>query len=238
MGGSQLKLRAVPMAPGAQPFDVEGVVGGSTQLTSKGGAAGGDTMTLEFTALRTINVENFAGAAQHVGCRCAQGGFARVRRVPPGRCQQDRDQKRAAQRGPQRELQAARCRRPGPRVPQLHVPVDTGDGAPVFLLGVREAPSEPFRYLRVPADDQGSMDGFVRMRAALADPAARDKAVRRYVAQAIEPSRRELAEQLSQSASRALAVFAGAMPAAPGKPAGGLQAISDFMEANVPEAER
>jgi cytochrome c biogenesis protein len=62
--------------------------------------------------------------------------------------------------------------------------------------------------------------------------------VRRYVAQAIEPSRRELAEQLSQSASRALAVFAGAMPAAPGKPAGGLQAISDFMEANVPEAER
>ncbi len=109
---------------------------------------------------------------------------------------------------------------------------------PVFLLGVREAPSEPFRYLRVPADDQGSMDGFVRMRAALADPAARDKAVRRYVAQAIEPSRRELAEQLSQSASRALAVFAGAMPAAPGKPAGGLQAISDFMEANVPEAER
>ena len=50
------------------------------------------------------------------------------------------------------------------------LPVDTGDGTPVFLLGVREAPSEPFRYLRVPADDQGSMDGFVRMRAALADP--------------------------------------------------------------------
>ena len=35
-------------------------------------------------------------------------------------------------------------------------------------------PEEPFRYLRVPADDKGAMDGFVRMRAALADPALRD----------------------------------------------------------------
>lgn len=44
------------------------------------------------------------------------------------------------------------------------LPVDAGDGIPVFLLGVRETPSEPFRYLRVPADEQGSMDEFVRMR--------------------------------------------------------------------------
>ena len=62
------------------------------------------------------------------------------------------------------------------------VPVDTGDGQPVFLLGMRERPEEPFRYLRVPADDQGTMDGFVRMRAALADPALRERAVERYVA--------------------------------------------------------
>ena len=56
------------------------------------------------------------------------------------------------------------------------VPVDTGDGQPVFLLGVRERPEEPFRYLRVPADEQGSMDGFVRMRATLADAELRERA--------------------------------------------------------------
>ena len=52
------------------------------------------------------------------------------------------------------------------------LPVDTGDGVPVFLLGVRESPAEPFRYLRVPADDKGSMDGFMRMKAALASSLA------------------------------------------------------------------
>ena len=237
-GGSQLKLRAVPMAPGAQPFDVEGVVGGSTQLTNKGGAAGGDTMTLEFTALRTINVENFAGAPSMSGADVRKVDLRESVESRLGAANKTVTKKELRNVGPSVSYKLRDAAGQAREYHNYMLPVDTGDGTPVFLLGVREAPSEPFRYLRVPADDQGSMDGFVRMRAALADPAARDKAVRRYVAQAIEPSRRELAEQLSQSASRALAVFAGAMPAAPGKPAGGLQAISDFMEANVPEAER
>ena len=237
-GGSQLKLRAVPMAPGAQPFDVEGVVGGSTQLTNKGGAAGGDTMTLEFTALRTINVENFAGAPSMSGADVRKVDLRESVESRLGAANKTVTKKELRNVGPSVSYKLRDAAGQAREYHNYMLPVDTGDGTPVFLLGVREAPSEPFRYLRVPADDQGSMDGFVRMRAALADTAARDKAVRRYVAQAIEPSRRELAEQLSQSASRALAVFAGAMPAAPGKPAGGLQAISDFMEANVPEAER
>ena len=237
-GGSQLKLRAVPMAPGAQPFDVEGVVGGSTQLTNKGGAAGGDTMTLEFTALRTINVENFAGAPNMSGADVRKVDLRESVESRLGAANKTVTKKELRNVGPSVSYKLRDAAGQAREYHNYMLPVDTGDGTPVFLLGVREAPSEPFRYLRVPADDQGSMDGFVRMRAALADPAARDKAVRRYVAQAIEPSRRELAEQLSQSASRALAVFAGAMPATPGKPAGGLQAISDFMEANVPEAER
>ena len=237
-GGSQLKLRAVPMAPGAQPFDVEGVVGGSTQLTNKGGAAGGDTMTLEFTALRTINVENFAGAPHMSGADVRKVDLRESVESRLGAANKTVTKKELRNVGPSVSYKLRDAAGQAREYHNYMLPVDTGDGTPVFLLGVRETPSEPFRYLRVPADDQGSMDGFVRMRAALADPAARDKAVRRYVAQAIEPSRRELAEQLSQSASRALAVFAGAMPAAPGKPAGGLQAISDFMEANVPEAER
>jgi cytochrome c biogenesis protein len=237
-GGSQLKLRAVPMAPGAQPFDVEGVVGGSTQLTNKGGAAGGDTMTLEFTALRTINVENFAGAPSMSGADVRKVDLRESVESRLGAANKTVTKKELRNVGPSVSYKLRDAAGQAREYHNYMLPVDTGDGTPVFLLGVREAPSEPFRYLRVPADDQGSMDGFVRMRAALADPAARYKAVRRYVAQAIEPSRRELAEQLSQSASRALAVFAGAMPAAPGKPAGGLQAISDFMEANVPEAER
>jgi cytochrome c biogenesis protein len=47
--------------------------------------------------------------------------------------------------------------------------------------------------------------------------------------------------QLAQSASRALALFAGGEAvnaASAGKSVGGLQAVADFIEANVPEAER
>jgi cytochrome c biogenesis protein len=123
------------------------------------------------------------------------------------------------------------------------------DGARVYLLGLRETPSEPFRYLRLPADGQDSLDDFVRLRSALADPALRDLAVRRYAQSAVEEGRPELSQALEVSAARALGLFAGAetagaAPAAPDgsgpRPPvpGGLQAVSAFLESNVPEADR
>jgi cytochrome c biogenesis protein len=227
------------MVAGAKAFDVDGVVGGSTQLTNNGGAAGSDTLTLEFTALRTINVENFAGGADNLsGADVRKVDLRESVESRLGAANKTVTKKELRNVGPSVTYKLRDAAGQAREFHNYMLPVDTGDGTPVFLLGVRETPSDPFRYLRVPADDQGGMDGFVRMRAALADAAMREKAVRRYVAQAIEPGRRELADQLEQSASRALAVFAGALPVVPGKPAGGLQAISDFMEANVPEAER
>ena len=48
-----------------------------------------------------------------------------------------------------------------------------------------------------------------------------------------------MATQLTATATRALALFAGAEPVKPGdKPSGGLQAIGEFLETNVPEADR
>jgi cytochrome c biogenesis protein len=109
----------------------------------------------------------------------------------------------------------------------------------VFLLGVRDRPEDPFRYLRVPADDKGSMDGFVRMRETLADAKARTLAIDRYITRTTDPKRPELANQLRTSAARALALFAGTERAkADALTTGGWQAIAEFMEANVPEAER
>jgi cytochrome c biogenesis protein len=121
------------------------------------------------------------------------------------------------------------------------------DSTAVFLLGVRETPADSFQFLRVPADAESSMATFLATRAALADPLKRDEAVRRYVRQAIATDRPDLAAQLTASAARALALFAGAQsvqpaatsPALPAaKPVAGLQAISDFMEINVPQEER
>ncbi|MBS0317810.1 MAG: cytochrome c biogenesis protein ResB, partial [Proteobacteria bacterium] len=94
---------------------------------------------------------------------------------------------------------------------------------------------------RIPADDQGGMEGFIRLRAALADPALRRQAAERYAAEAVEPGKPALAQQLALSAERALGLFAGVSTApndSVGKRTGGLQAISNFIEADVPQAER
>ena len=233
-GGSSVTLRAVPMNGSAQPFNVQGTIGSSSEITN-----GNDKLTLEYTALRVINVENLGEAG------AGAGSGADVRKVDLGQALAQRlgaADKTVSRRG---------MRNLGPSIPsklrdaagqarEYHnymLPVDTGDGTPVFLLGVRATPAESFRYLRVPADDEGSIDGFVRLRAALADPKQRERAVRRYVAQAVDPARPELAEQLAASAGRALGLFAGA-EAVDGKTASGLQAISDFMEAAVPAGER
>jgi cytochrome c biogenesis protein len=237
-GGSHLKLRALPMVAGAKAFDVEGTVGGSTELVGNGGATGGDKLTLEFTALRTINVENLGGA----GGAAVSG--ADVRKVDL------RESVESRLGAANKTVSKKELRNVGPSVTyklrdaagqarEFHnymLAVDTGDGVPVFLLGVRESPADSFRYLRIPADEHSSMDGFMRLYAALGDPAAREQAVRRYVSQAVDASHPELAEQLTQSALRALALFAGSH-GPEGKKVGGLSAISDFMEANVPEAE-
>jgi cytochrome c biogenesis protein len=118
------------------------------------------------------------------------------------------------------------------------VPVDTGDGVPVFLLGMREQPSEPFRYMRIPPDEQGSMDGFFRLRDALADPRMKERAVKRYAANVAGSAR---PEQVAQLANIALGLFSGEQrlkPPKAGERASGLQALADYIEAQVPEPKR
>jgi cytochrome c biogenesis protein len=235
-GGSKVKLKAVPMAAAAKPFEVDGVIGGpSTEITN-----GKEKLTLEYAALRVINVENFADGG-------AMGSGADVRKVDLrhdiesrlGAANKTTKPKVLRNIGPSIGYKLRDAAGQAREYQNYMVPVDTGDGQPVFLLGMREKPEEPFRYLRVPADEQGSMDGFVRMRASLADADTRTRAVERYIAKAVDPKRPEMAEQLRVSAARALALFAGSERAkADATTMGGWQAIAEFMEANVPEPER
>jgi cytochrome c biogenesis protein len=232
-GGSSVKLRAVPMSAATKPFEIEGTIGSSSQLT-RGQAADSDKLTLEYTALRVINVENFAsGGGSAVDVRKVDLRESIDARL--GAANKTVTKKELRNVGPSITYKLRDAAGQAREFHNYMLPVDTGDGVPVFLLGMRETPTETFRYLRIPADEQGGMDGFLRLRTALADPARREAAVRRYAAQAVDPARPELGNQLAASASRALALFAGD-GSAQGK--AGLQAISDFMEANVPESER
>jgi cytochrome c biogenesis protein len=236
-GGSSVKLTAVPMAPGAKAFD--GVIGGQTSL-AKGDSS--DKMTLEFSALRVINVENFG--------KGDAGSGADVRKVDL-RASLDKNMGAANKTKTNKELRnigpsiTYKLRDAAGQAREFHnymLPVvidkdDKGEGQAVFLLGMRNAANEAFSYLRIPADEQGNMDGFTRLRSAMADPTLRAQAVQRYVAKAIEPGKPELVQQLTVSATRALSLFAG-VEKINNESVAGLQAVSKFMEASVPEAER
>ncbi len=234
-GGSSVKLKAVPMAAAAKPFEIDGTIGASTEITN-----GTDHLTLELVSLRVINVENFGDAgAMTSGTDTRKVDFRHELESRLGAANKPNQPKVLRNIGPSIGYKLRDASGQAREYQNYMVPVDTGDGQPVFLLGVRDNPEDAFRYLRVPADDQGSMEGFVRMRAALADPAVRAKAIARYVARATDPKRPELAQQLGGSAARALALFAGAERAKEDAVStGGWQAIAEFMEANVPVAER
>ena len=234
-GGSKLEMRAVPLATGFKSFDIKGEVGGSTQINT---GEGQPPLAMEFTGLRTINVENMGGNPEggsatdvrkvdlkstldnHLGAGNKVLTPKELRNVGPSFSYKLRDAS-----GQAREFN------------NYMVPVDTGDGVPVFLWGVRETLADQFRYLRIPADEQSSWKGFMRLKAALESPAMREAAVKQYVEASVAKERPELREQLHASALKALTIFAGGNNDK-GVRVAGLQAISDFMEQNVPEAER
>jgi cytochrome c biogenesis protein len=259
-GGSLLKLQGIPLRAGLKPLDVDGMVGNSTELVATAPDGSEETVTLEFTALRVINVENFSN--DNLGADTSGADVRSVNLV--GALQQrlgsgDRvvNQRELRNVGPSVSY---KLRDKAGQAREYHnymVPV-TLEGQSVFLLGVRDTPQENFRYLRVPADDQGRIDGWARLRQALDNPAMREAAARRYVALAMPENRPEMAEQLFLTTRRTLGLFAGAESvtpegdgAAPRHPMGtalgptevsdhpgGLQALANFLEHSVPEEER
>jgi cytochrome c biogenesis protein len=238
-GGSRVTLRAVPMAPGVEPFEVSGAIGGATPLSN-----GREQMTLEFSGLRVINVENLGNTVRDP----RQDGESRLAHALDqrmGAANKTTARKDLRNVGPSVSYKLRDAAGQAREYNNYMLPIrldNDPDSVPIFLLGMRETPADQFQYLRIPADLEGGKLTFLRTRAALQDPALRQEAVRRYVRQAIPPQRTDMAEQLTASASRALQLFAGdpgqQASSATDRPAAGLQAISDFMEANVPQAER
>ncbi|HEY8878662.1 MAG TPA: cytochrome c biogenesis protein ResB [Roseateles sp.] len=226
-GGSKLELQAQPLASAGTPVKITGRVG--TKL------AFGD-QTLELDGLRVINVENLAGDSasgadvrkvdlgeslgKHLGSGAKSDGSKVLHNVGPSFSYKLRD---AA--GQAREYN------------NYMLPVEL-DGQKVFLAGVRDTPAENFRYLRMPADENGELAGWLRLRQALADPLLRDTAAQRYAVAATPPNQPQLTPQLKLTAQRALTLFSGAA-AKPGDDVkGGLPALSQFIERDVPESDR
>lgn len=237
-GGSKLKVTGYPMA-GAKPytFDMAGEVGGSTPL----GNDKGSDYTVEWSGFRAFNVENMAGNSNGSGqdVRGVNLDKSFNQKVTDGL---DKRLGSAAKSANSKDLKNVgpsvqyKLRDKNGQAREYHnymQPV-LADGAYVFLAGMRDTPSEPFRYLRIPADENDSVDEWMRLRAALQNPDLRQLAAQRYASHAM-PGNRDvgdaLTKQLQDSAAKGLSIFAGN-----GKE-GGYLAVSRFIE-RIPAADQ
>ena len=230
-GGSQVALHGVPMNGATGSFDVQGVIGASTTLSSKD-----EKLTLEFDNLRVINVENM-GSDESAATDVRKVDLASTLQKHLGSSAKGDTKKTLRNVGPSISYRLRDAAGQAREFNNYMLPVEL-DGQRVLLAGVRDNVNDSFRYLRIPVDENDSIAGWARLRAALADGAQREQAVRRYVAAASPSSGPDIAPQLQATAHRVLALFAGAERPKDAQAPGGLQAMSDFIQASVPEADR
>lgn len=231
-GGSKLKLTGFPMTgTGSATFAIDGAVNGTTKLTSSQGA--GDSYTVEWSGFRPFNVENMASQdaravtkGQSLEQQFAVGLDKRLGSA--GKNANNKDLKNV---GPSVEYKL-RDKTGQAREFQNYMQPVTVDGVQVYLAGVRASPSDPFSFLRIPADDGHSVKEWMRLRGALQDPALRAKAAKAYAARAMPQADAEaLRRQLEESANKSLGIFAG------NGQEGGFVAISHFLE-KIPAADQ
>ncbi len=230
-GGSKLKLTGFPMR-GAKDtaFEIGGTVGSATELKQDG-----ETWSVEWSGFRPFNVENVTASqdARAVAKTSFNEQFAATLGKASGSAAKVTDTKDLKNVGPSVQYKLRDKTGQAREFLNYMQPV-TLEGAQVYLAGVRTNPSENFSFLRIPADDQYSVRTWMRLRAALADPALRQEAAKRYAASALPPgqqSQGDLTRQLEESAARTLAIFAGEG----GR--GGFVGVSQFLE-KIPAAEQ
>lgn len=215
-GGSKLQLKAHSLAPGStESLDVSGEVGESVSLKQR------DTpLTLELTNLRPINVENMGEGKPAVGEQrlldhlgnAARSKDKTFRNVGPSVVFKLRD---AA--GQAREFH------------NYMLPIRQ-DGRDFFMTGMREAQAEDFRYLRIPADENGKLDTWLALRAMLTDPAMRTRIAQRFTAQAMhgDAVSQTMRDKLVATTERTLQLYG----------TGGYEALDKFLRATVAEKEQ
>jgi cytochrome c biogenesis protein len=240
-GGSTVQFNAHPLfGASSDTFVVKGTVGESAVVSS---SLTPTLYTVEFSAYRPINVEDFSKSAADKSAS------------PLSKIMSDQDSALNSVMGVQ-----------APRSKQLHnvgpsvvyklrdsagqakeyqayqLPVRLGDDGqlsdsaqPVLLLGMRDTISAPFKFMRIPADINNSAQDYMRFRAAMANPAIQAKAAKAFANRSTNALNRspESVAQLQNSAAKALAVFAGKADGS----AGGFTALATFIDRNVPKAQ-
>jgi cytochrome c biogenesis protein len=241
-GGSKLSMTAWPMSGGSTktvPF--EGAIGGTAPMSPQ--IIGGKGESVEFTDFRAINVENITDGNGAIDAR-GVGKTQTLRQAFDERLGSGAKTSRPTDLrnvGPSVQYKVRGTDGQAREFNNYMLPVDV-QGQPMFLAGMRLSPNDPFRYLRIPADEQSSIKQWMNLRAALETPAMRVEAAHRFAKRSVPEANADLQAHLDESALRVLNLFAGAdetgATAQPGATVGGFQAIAAFIDKSVPKGEQ
>ena len=104
------------------------------------------------------------------------------------------------------------------------------DGKYYFVSGMRSSPQEEFKYLRIPADANLQLQGFMQLKTVLFDPSLHAQIAHRFTAKALSSETSDPATRAKFDASvvQLLGVFAD----------GGYAAVAKMIETSVPQDQR
>ncbi|WP_374265080.1 cytochrome c biogenesis protein ResB [Zoogloea sp.] len=218
-GGSRLRLVGHDLRPGAHDtaFPVEGAIGDSVKVSHAG-----IEQTLELGTFRAFNIENMADEdktevdtvarlEKHLGSGAKSPTRKDMRNVGPSVQYKLRDSA-----GQAREYQ------------NYMQPIEQ-DGAWYLLSGMRESASAPFRFMRIPVDEDGKADTWLAIRGMLMDKTRHATIAQRFAATALGPGvDAGVRARMEDTTRKTLELFA----------IGGFESLGKFIESTIPEAER
>lgn len=168
-GGSRLSLSAYPLVgTDAEPIQFNAKVGEGLPVTY---TRQGDSVNALFTELRVFNVEDLTDGDPQPK--------AFVDHVAAVSGSNVRPKDNLTNVGPSVLYSLTNNEGQSFDFVNYMVPM-TLDNFPVFLLGMRQNAADFFRYVRIPADANNSMDEFMRLRAVAEDPEALQLAAQRF----------------------------------------------------------
>jgi cytochrome c biogenesis protein len=228
-GGTLIKIAPRSLlAPAAAPARViEGRIGEVLSLE-----LGGAPYQFEFSAFRPFNIENIgASDAEAAASSVGAGVGSLMSRMRSGLDAASRLQSKRELRnvGPSYQYKLRDTAGQAREYHNYMLPILV-DGRWFLMTGMREAPGDAFRYLRLPLDDGASLDEFARLRDAVFNKSSYPEVGRRFAMTAAKADAlsETMRTRLQETAERVLETFSQR----------GFQSVADFLEKAVPDDER
>jgi len=241
-GGSKVAMTMWPMAGGTEFTErLQGVIGGVTRIGLP--IAGNNEETVEFTDFRSIDVEDTSDAEDTHGARSAPKEHELEDAIDArlGSGAKSSQPKRLRNLGPSVQYKIRDANGQAHEYRTFMLPVNIS-GQPMFMTGVRLDVNDPFRFLRIPADEHNSVRDWMHLRAALQSPSMRSQAVSRFVRRSYPDADTDTHRRAESDVSRLLDHFAGVKgdrdTTTGATSAGGLNAIAGLLDRSVPEAQQ